>query len=313
MKKLISVRIAAALLLGAASVASFAVQRTFVASYGLDTNPCSVISPCRTFQPAINAVDPGGEVVALDSAGYGSITISKSVSVIVPPGVHAAIAASTGTAVTVSPGAADVVVLRGLYLNNVATASLGIEVTSGAAVHVENCVANGFTGAGIGLLLTGADTTELYVKDTIVRNTGGVAGDGIVVNSDTGRVKAVFDRVRVENSVRMGIFVRTGATATVRDSVIAGNGDAGLLVRSFLANQPSYLIVENTVVTENLTGLVAGGGPPSSSIMDVSNSAIVFNGTGLSTLTAGAINSRGNNSVRGNSVHGSTFTTFTAE
>ena len=45
--------------------------RVFVASYGNDANPCTFGSPCKTFQVAVNNVDAGGEVTAIDSAGFG--------------------------------------------------------------------------------------------------------------------------------------------------------------------------------------------------------------------------------------------------
>jgi hypothetical protein len=46
-------------------------DRVFVASYGSDTNPCTFGSPCKTFQVAVDAVEAGGEVTAIDSAGFG--------------------------------------------------------------------------------------------------------------------------------------------------------------------------------------------------------------------------------------------------
>ena len=45
--------------------------QTFVASYGNDANPCGRVSPCRLFAKAMTVIDPNGEVVVLDSAGYG--------------------------------------------------------------------------------------------------------------------------------------------------------------------------------------------------------------------------------------------------
>ena len=53
------------LLLGALPLAALAAlpQRTFVASNGVDTNPCSLVAPCRTFDTAIGAVNAGGEVI----------------------------------------------------------------------------------------------------------------------------------------------------------------------------------------------------------------------------------------------------------
>ena len=60
-----------------------AVQRAHVATYGLDSNTsfsCDAAHPCRFFQAATTVVDPNGEVVVLDSGGYGAVTITKSLS-----------------------------------------------------------------------------------------------------------------------------------------------------------------------------------------------------------------------------------------
>src|SRR5215469_17053733 len=70
--------------------------RVFVASYANDANSCTFGSPCKTFQQAVNVVDPGGEVTAIDSAGFGPINITKSVSITSPDGVEAGIVASAG-------------------------------------------------------------------------------------------------------------------------------------------------------------------------------------------------------------------------
>ena len=86
---------------GAAALAMFvlpvpafgAAQRTFVASYGSDVGPppCSLASPCRSFNVAIGNTLAGGEVVILDTAGYGPMTINKSLKVIGPSGVYGGI------------------------------------------------------------------------------------------------------------------------------------------------------------------------------------------------------------------------------
>jgi hypothetical protein len=78
---------AAALCALAFATSVSAVQRTFVASYGVDTNPCSLTQPCRTFAAAVALTSTNGEVIVLDSAGYGSVTISQPVSIVAPPGV----------------------------------------------------------------------------------------------------------------------------------------------------------------------------------------------------------------------------------
>src|SRR6266571_7551654 len=67
-------------------------QRTFVsAASGNDANPCTRTAPCRNFQAAIAQTASGGEVIVLDSGGYGTVTINQSVSLIAPPGIYAGI------------------------------------------------------------------------------------------------------------------------------------------------------------------------------------------------------------------------------
>src|SRR5437868_4819655 len=87
---------------------SASVARTFVASTGLDTNPCSRISPCRSFNAAIAQTSAAGEVIVLDSAGYGPATISSSVSLVAPSGIYAGITATIGFGVLVNAGSSDV-------------------------------------------------------------------------------------------------------------------------------------------------------------------------------------------------------------
>src|SRR5438067_11312068 len=84
---------------------SLAAQRTFVASSGNDANPCTRDLPCRSFATAIASTSPNGEVVALDSAGYGPFTVTQSVAIIGAPGVHAAITVPSGNGIAVSAGA----------------------------------------------------------------------------------------------------------------------------------------------------------------------------------------------------------------
>src|SRR5215467_5681246 len=104
---------ACVLLLVAPMVAAAMNQRTFVASYGADNPACSLATPCRSFGAAITASNAGGEVVVVDSAGYGTVMIAKAVSIIVPAGIFGGITVTSGAGVTINaPGAT--VVLRGL-------------------------------------------------------------------------------------------------------------------------------------------------------------------------------------------------------
>src|SRR5882672_11336232 len=78
-------------------------NRSAVSVNGSDADPCTVPSPCRTFTAALAATASGGEIIAIDSGGYGqSFTVSQPVTVSGAPGVHAAITATTGTAITIN-------------------------------------------------------------------------------------------------------------------------------------------------------------------------------------------------------------------
>src|SRR5205823_7612830 len=73
----------------AAAPAMAASNRVFVSSTGMDVGGCPISAPCRSFSYAMTQVFPGGEVIALDTAGYGTFTIGQSVSVFAAPGATA--------------------------------------------------------------------------------------------------------------------------------------------------------------------------------------------------------------------------------
>ena len=86
-------------------------DRVFVASYGSDSNPCTFGSPCKTFQNAVNVVAQGGEVTAIDSAGFGTVNIIHAVTITSPNGVKAGIFASSGVAISINAAPGDIIIL----------------------------------------------------------------------------------------------------------------------------------------------------------------------------------------------------------
>ena len=79
-----------------------AVQRTFVSTGGSDSASCSLSAPCRGFTAAAAQTSSGGEVIVLDSGGYGPVTLTKSISLIAAPGVHAGISVFSGDGVVIA-------------------------------------------------------------------------------------------------------------------------------------------------------------------------------------------------------------------
>ena len=137
--------------------------RVFVASYGNDGNPCTFGSPCKTFQQAVNVVDVGGEVTAIDSAGFGPINITRSVTITSPAGVEAGIAApAPGTAaITINTTSSNqTITLSGLTLDgaNVSN-STGISFSGlRGSLSVRDSVIRNFTLDGIDFSPAGVAT-----------------------------------------------------------------------------------------------------------------------------------------------------------
>jgi hypothetical protein len=75
--------------------------------------------------------NPGGNVIVLDSAGYGTFTIAKSVSIIVPAGVFAGIAPGPGGNGVVIDVPGGHVRLQGLTISGNG-GNVGIKVVNGA-------------------------------------------------------------------------------------------------------------------------------------------------------------------------------------
>src|SRR5215468_4416785 len=56
-------------------------SRTWVSGVGDDVNPCSRTAPCKTFAGAISKMAANGEIDCLDPGGFGTVTITKSITI----------------------------------------------------------------------------------------------------------------------------------------------------------------------------------------------------------------------------------------
>ncbi len=194
--------------------ATVATQRTFVSSLGLDTSPCTLTSPCRQLAVALAATASGGEIIVLDSAGYGPLIIDRPVTIVAPPGVYAGISVLTGHGIDVNPGPGNVT-LRGLTINGLG-GDIGINFMSGAALFVENCVVTGFTSMGLQVLAPAA--ANVYVRDSTFRGNFNGAFFG-TTSGATGVLRTEVERSVFENNVTTGIgFTGGSSNATIADS-----------------------------------------------------------------------------------------------
>src|SRR5579871_475853 len=101
-------------------------NRSFVATTGNDANNCTFSAYCRTFGRALAVTNSGGEIVVVNSGGYGPATINQPV-VISAVGIDAAITATSGDGITINT--TGNVTLNGLNLNGGGTGTDGISVT----------------------------------------------------------------------------------------------------------------------------------------------------------------------------------------
>src|ERR1041384_6268683 len=71
----------ATFLFAAASMAQAQATRTWASGVGDDVNPCSRTAPCKTFAGAISKTADKGEIDCLDPGGFGTVTITKNITI----------------------------------------------------------------------------------------------------------------------------------------------------------------------------------------------------------------------------------------
>ena len=267
-------------LLTLSAAAQAQATRTWVSGVGDDANPCSRTAPCKTFAGAISKTATGGEINVLDPGGFGGVTITKSIT-ISSEGFEAGVLVSGTNAIVINATSTSDVVLRGLDIEGLGTGLVGIKVLGALdSLHVEKCTVNNFrgsNGSGIEIATSAAGTTQVYIKDTIVRNNGQGTGGGIFVNPGVSAVvKAELDNVRMEHNI-FGFKNQGNSSVVVNDSVAAGNSAAGFSV----VNGSAVLNIEGSAIANNLTGIVCSNGT-------VRVGRSIFSGNTTAVTTAGA-------------------------
>ena len=220
-------------------------QRSFVASTGDDLSTCTLTAPCRSFARAITQTNADGEIIVLDSAGYGPVVVDKSVAIIAPAGVYAGISVFSGHGIVIN-GSGIKVLLRGLAINGQG-GDRGIFYTFGSRLRVENCVVSNMSGHGINIGYPG----DIVIADTVVRGNG---GSGIRITTDN---KVVVERTRVEGNVDRGIEWQStfSSELSVRDSLISGNDGEG--IHALSSGPDGNVTLTGTTLTGNNRGVWA--------------------------------------------------------
>jgi hypothetical protein len=255
--------------LGATASPAFGqATRTWVSENGSDANPCSATAPCKTFAGAISKTIIGGEIDALDDAGFGALTITKSITI--DGGGHLAgiLASSTnGINIHIPANANDPmrrVVLRGLYINGTGasgtvgtnTGFVGVNIFNEGAstialenVHIDNFLQHGIKvipGAGA------PPTLSLSLKNVFVRNTAGAnPGNALELTPDAShQVNALVQDSQFQGSRAFG-------------SAPAGTSGVGIV-----ADSGAHVWLTGDTVFDNQIGLQARSSLGSPGVFD---------------------------------------------
>lgn len=217
--------------------------RTWVSgAVGDDVNPCSRTAPGKTFAGAISKTAVGGTINAIDPGGYGTVTITKSIT-IDGAGTMASILASATNGVNINaPG--GFVVLKDLIIDGTSASNIGINgvrIIDAAIVYIDRCTITTFQN---GIKVEGGG--QVIVKDCVIRNctVSGINDSpaaaaftdihqtriegckaGLLVN---GNVHLTGTRVSAVGCTEAAVSVQADGSVTLTDSTIANNG-AGLV------------------------------------------------------------------------------------
>jgi hypothetical protein len=296
-------------LLSAVAVIAFSAgafgqaTRTWVSGVGDDVNPCSRTAPCKTWAGAISKTAEGGEIDALDPGGFGTITITKAMTL---EGTHGSGFGSilnaggiAGVNVNITGGNHvndAVVILRSLYIQGASQSPVGggggthgINVIKGHRVFVYDCHIEGQVTTGINMnISTGS---SLFVRDTDFSNTNTginvastVAGQVVIMQADNINVQGCSAGVVLGNSAGSVFGFVTGS---VLSRNIGGNASS--------AGSNCTLNLTHDHFHANTTAINANAG----SAVRV-NECEIFDNTNGFAGNAASIQSGGNNKLAGN-------------
>src|SRR4051812_33101353 len=268
MRKILLASGAVAMVFGLSlSTANAQASRTWVSGVGDDANPCSRTAPCKTFAGAISKTALNGEINCLDPGGFGTVTITKSITIdcheifagVLNAGLNG-INIPFDNFVTAGETRKSVRI-RNINFSGFDTGTGGIRITGGAAsanseVFIEDVLIDGnFGGNGRGISDERTGGGKLFVTNTTVRNNGGT---GISINPAAGaangaKIDGVVSNVRVENNA-FGVFAGSATRVIVRNSVLSGNTNGGAGVEGPFSG--GELNVNDSAISNNGTGMV---------------------------------------------------------
>ncbi|HZZ93150.1 MAG TPA: right-handed parallel beta-helix repeat-containing protein [Usitatibacter sp.] len=273
--------------------------RAYLASYGNDSNPCTVAAPCRLLPAALNAIVSGGEIWMLDSANFnsGAVTINKNVSILAVPGeVGSIVAVGGANAININAGLTVAMKNVSITNNTNSPGQDGIDMSTGTLSLQDSVV----SVPNYAIYLGG--TGSLSLHNTVIRD----SYIGVYV---TAGGRADISRSKFINMSYGGVYVvgsAAGVTsfAHVQDCEFAQAGYA-LQAYSPVVGATSRLTVHNSSVSGGIYGLVASsttsGANAIASISGSQVSGAEFAGLYQNGTSSAVVQTLGNNQVVNNS------------
>lgn len=286
-----------AILFAAAAAVDAQATRTWVSGVGDDVNPCSRTAPCKTFAGAISKTATNGVINCLDPAGFGAVTITKSMTIdctsvaagVLVSGTNGVIINITNPADTFST-----VRLKGLLFTGLTNGNNAVAILSATRVYVEDSVIDSFEN-GISVDV-GTSALALTVSNTKMIN---YRQNGVkLAPISAGSVNALISNSQIIGGV-YGILQTGTSRSIIQDSVITGNANG-------VSAAESEMTLLRTTVFNNGFGVLS----TYSANIRLSGSSIIGNTTGLSATGRGRITSLGNNVIDGNITNGAPSVTI---
>jgi hypothetical protein len=280
-----------ALTMAVASLAHAQATRTWVSGVGDDANPCSRTAPCKTFAGAISKTANGGIINAIDSGGFGAVTITKSITIDTTPFMGGVLASGT-SGIVIAATATDKITLRGLDIEGVSGAIDGVRISGNAGVvTVENCEIFGYQ-RGIADLATSA--LKLNIINCNIRNNT-IQGVQLLTSFNT---NLMMDFCRVYSNTGNGLEVGANCNGTVSRSSFAHNTAGGVTADA----STSFVSLEECNMFGNQFGVFSGTASASTIVLSrciiTKNTAQGVARAGFGAL--GTVTGFSNNVISGN-------------
>jgi hypothetical protein len=304
----------------APAAAQAQAARTWVAGRGDDAMPCTITAPCKTFAHAFALTAQGGEIDVLAPGSFGSLTITRSVTIADESVGQGGVLATGSSGIIVNAGPNDVVVLRGLQITGAPSGnpgSFGVQFNTGRSLVIDNCYINGFSAAGPNgygvwfVPLNPSGPQQLVINHSSIAQNGqsSTSGGGIFVQPQGGapNINVTLDNTQVSNNQGFGIRIdgskTSGGTISFAASNVqaSSNGAAGIAIGADTGNALTTANVMQSVMNGNAVGINAAGAQAQ---FHIGRSMITNNATGVKQSASATMDSYGGNQIANNPTPG---------